>query len=38
MALAVAKESALAEGLLPLAMPEIGGWLGQARREALARL
>jgi Fe-S cluster assembly protein SufD len=39
MALAKAKDSALAERLSALAVPDTGGgWLGQARREALARL
>ena len=38
MALALVKDSALVARLLPLALPDAGGWLGQARREALARL
>ena len=38
MALAMAKESAVAARLQPVAVPEAGGWLGQARHEALARL
>jgi Fe-S cluster assembly protein SufD len=38
MALALARDSALAARLEPVAMPDGGGWLGQARREALARL
>jgi Fe-S cluster assembly protein SufD len=38
MALAVARDNALAARLGPVALPDGGGWLGQARREALARL
>jgi Fe-S cluster assembly protein SufD len=39
MALAQARETALAARLQAIAMPEAsGGWLGHARREALARL
>jgi Fe-S cluster assembly protein SufD len=38
MALAQARGGVLAARLEPLAVPEGGGWLGQARREALARL
>jgi Fe-S cluster assembly protein SufD len=34
----MAKESAVAARLQPVAVPEAGGWLGQARHEALARL
>jgi Fe-S cluster assembly protein SufD len=38
MALALARDSALAARLGPVAMPDGGGWLGLARRDALARL
>jgi Fe-S cluster assembly protein SufD len=38
MALAVARDTALAERLGPVALPDGGGWLGQARSDALARL
>jgi Fe-S cluster assembly protein SufD len=38
MALAQAKDSALAARLLAAELPDSGGWLGQARREALLRL
>jgi Fe-S cluster assembly protein SufD len=34
----MAKESAVAARLQPVAVPEAGGWLGQARHEAMARL
>lgn len=38
MAVAVARDTALAARLQPVTVPDGNGWLGQARREALARL
>jgi Fe-S cluster assembly protein SufD len=38
MAVALAKDSALAARLMSVATPASGGWLGQARRDAMARL